>query len=71
MLAFRPVRIPVIRSIARSCEPEVRCFPRTVYFRSYLARATSVALGTHVTCCFLLFPENRQASEGTRVCLSL
>jgi len=24
-----------------------------------------------VTCCFLLFPENRQASEGTRVCLSL
>ena len=71
MLHFQPVRIPVIRSIARSCEPGVRCFLRTDYFRSYLAQVTSVALAALVTCCFLLFAENRQTSEGTRVGLSL
>ena len=71
MLHFRPVWIPAIPSIGRSCAPEVRCFPSTGYFRSYLARAAPAALAALVTCCFLFSAENRQASEGTRVCLSL
>ena len=60
MLHFRPAWIPVIRSTARSCEPGVPCFRRTGYFRSYLRGAAPVPPGTHVTCCFLLFAENRQ-----------
>ena len=59
---------PVDRAIMRT---RSAVFPAHGLLPQLSSRAAPVPPGTHVTCCFLLFAENRQASEGTRVCLSL
>jgi acetoin utilization protein AcuC len=58
---------PVDRAIMRT---RSAVFPAHGLLPQLSPRAAPVACGTHVTCCFLLFAGNRQASEGTRVCLS-